>query len=130
MEKGFLLLVGNYYDLVHYILVDGIYYTLSRDNVEKIEDIDNQVEFYIKKVTLAELEQAREEDPYYLKEPKLTEEKRAQIAADNEYSKVTIEINRSETDIAEFQELSINEDFAYFKDLKTEPVVLLEYKEN
>lgn len=129
MEKGFLLLVGNYYDLVHYILIDGIYYTLSRDKVEKIEDIDNQVQFYIKKVTLTQLEEERNEDPYYLNEPMLSEEVRERIAKDSEYRKVTIEINRNESDLIDFQDLSIKEDFAYFKDLKTEPVVLLEYKE-
>ncbi|WOO89240.1 hypothetical protein R2F61_00630 [Mollicutes bacterium LVI A0078] len=129
MEKGFLLLVGNYYDLVHYILIDGIYYTLSRDNVEKIEDIDNQVQFYIKKVTLTQLEEERSEDPYFLNEPKLAEEDIKRIATGNEYSKVTININRNNQDLIDFQDLSIREDFAYFKDLKTEPVVLLEYKE-
>lgn len=128
MEKGFLLLVGNYYDLVHYILIDGIYYTLSRDNVEKIDDINNNVDFYIKKVTLANLEQTRDDDPYYLNEPRLSKEDRAAIISDEQYTKVAVDINRDETDIVAFQQLSVKEDFAYFKDLKTEPVVLLEYK--
>lgn len=129
MEKGFLLLVGNYYDLVHYIEVDGVYYTLSRDNVEKITDINEGVEFYIKKVTLTELEESRKVDPYYLEQPKLSEQERDEIIASTEYHPITIAINNDSQVIEDFQALSVKEEFAYFKDLSEETVVLLEYKQ-
>lgn len=129
MEKGFLLLVGNYYDLVHYIKIEDVYYTLSRDNVEKIFDINNKVDFYIKKVTLAELEATRKDDPYYLNHPQLSATDRQALIADQEYQQVDIIINTNQQAISDFQTLSVAEDFAYFKDLSQEDVVLLEYKE-
>lgn len=129
MEKGFLLLIGNYYDLVHYIEIDGCYYTLSRDHVEKIFDIDAGITFYIKKTELSDLEQARPEDPYYLQAPKLTAAERAMLDTDPQFKKIEITIDRNQRAIEEFQQLSIREDFAYFKNLEEEQVVLLKYTE-
>ncbi len=128
MEKGFLLLTGNYYDLVHYIKIDDVFYTLSRDNVEKIEDINNNVDFYIKYVDLKELEETRIEDPYFLNEPKLTNTDREKIIKDDSFEKVNVIINRNRKQIEQFQKLSVENDFAYFADIKSEEIVLLQYK--
>lgn len=129
MEKGFLLLTGNYYDLVHYIEIEGVYYTLSRDNVEKITDIDNSVEFYIKKVDIKQLKQMRPTDPFYFEEPKLSEKIRLDLKSDDTFKAVSININRDQEAINKFQKLSVENHFAYFRDISNEQVVLLEYKE-
>lgn len=129
MEKGYLLLIGNYCDLVHYVKIENTYYTLSRDNVEKIDDIDDDVQFYIKIVDLAELKNQRADDPYFLQEPRLSAEMRRNIQADDSYKPVTIAINRNQAAIEKFQDLSIKNNFAYFANLEQEPVVLLEYAE-
>lgn len=129
MEKGYLLLVGNYIDLVHYIKLKDTYYTLSRDNVEKIVDYKNGVDFYIKKVKLHDLETSRETDPYYMSNPRLTDEEREFIIEGCEFSKIEINISRNSERIIDFHNLSVANDFAYFDDIDAEPIVLLEYKE-
>lgn len=130
MEKGYLLLVGNYIDLVHYIKLKDTYYTLSRDHVEKIEDYQMGVDFYIKKVQLNDLEANRSTDPYYMNHPRLTSDEREFIVEGCDFTKVDLYINRNQDSIVNFQMLSVANDFAYFGDIEAEPIVLLEYKES
>lgn len=129
MEKGYLLLIGNYCDLVHYVKIANTYYTLSRDHVEKIEDIEADVQFYIKIVDLEELRKQRDVDPYFLEEPKLSAEMHNMIQADSSFKPITIAVNRNQKAINKFQNLSVENNFAYFDNLDQEEVVLIEYNE-
>ncbi len=128
MEFGYLNLIGSHIDLVHYILIDGVYYTLTRNNVAKTEDYHNGLDFYIEFVL--DLDALTGEDKYYMNRPALTSEERTAYINSDATHKVSVELVTDQDEIDAFQALSVENDFYYFEDYENErlDIVLMKYK--
>ncbi len=131
MKKGFLKLISSEIDLVHYIEIDDVYYTLTRDFVPKIEDYKNGNDFYIEFVdSLEQLEKDNPTDPYFLNRSPLTDYEKEVIRISNNCHLVDIELIYDQKEVMDFHNLSVKEDFYYFKDIENEPhnILLMKYK--
>ncbi len=131
MKKGYLKLMCSEIDLVHYILIDETYYTLTRDHVIKVYDIKDNKQFYIEFIdSLKTLEDNDEIDPYFINASPLTDEDIKSFESNENIYPVEIELISDQKEVMDFHNLSVKEDFYYFKDILNEeyPVLLMKYK--
>lgn len=130
MQKGFLKLMSTEIDLMHYIEIDNVFYSLTRDHVSKVDDIKQGNKFYIEFVnSLEELQERNPSDPYFLNHPPLTDLEKEAIASSEDCHLITIELIDDLDEVMAFHKFSVDHDFNYFKDIEKEPhqVLLMKY---
>lgn len=127
MESGYLNLITRQIDPVHYLLIDGYYYTLSFKMSNKVTSIMDQENTYI---NLAyKPTRLNRKGPFKVERPLLSTDEIQQIEHDKSNILVDIEIIADEAEILEFQQLSKKRRFNYFpKITNANDHVLLKYK--